>query len=254
MRSLVAGGSVFRGSAWPLSFALHAGAGAALLLAPLAFDAALPEVRGAAFASVAPPLRLPVVVTVQPRREPARNPTPSRDRARAASASSRSAAPRADAASADQQASTRPAPDLRAFGEVENPADPPEDTGSCLLGCGAGRPFDGPSGDGVGSGPGGGPASAVLRAGVDVRPPRPLRQPAPVYPELARAARVAGRVRVECTLGPDGRVREARVVEGPALLREAALDAVTRWVYTPTLLRGMPVPVRLEVTLDFRLR
>ncbi len=244
MRSLVAGGSVSRGAAWPLSIALHAAAGSLLVLVPLAFDAALPEVRGAAFASVAPPLRLPVVVTVQPGRDPAR----------AASARSRSAAPRADAPSADQPPATTPAPDLRAFGEVEYPADPPADTGSCLIGCGAGRPFDGPSGDRVGSGLGEGPANAVLRAGVDVRPPRPLRQPEPVYPELARAARVAGRVRVECTLGPDGRVREARVVEGPALLREAALEAITRWVYTPTLLRGVPVAVRLEVTLDFRLR
>jgi protein TonB len=252
LRSLVAGSSVSRGAAWPLSLALHAGAGSLLLLAPLAFDAALPEVRGAAFASVAPPLRLPVVVSVQPRREPTRGGRPARDQTRAAAGTTESSTPPASTASA-QTPPPAPAQDHYIFGEAENPAD---ETGSCLIGCGdpRQRPFGGPSDGGAGPGAGSEPADRVLRAGVDVRPPRPLRQPAPEYPELARAARLAGRVRIECMLGPDGRVREARVLEGPALLREAALEAVTRWVYTPTLLRGVPVPVRLEVTVDFRLR
>jgi protein TonB len=77
---------------------------------------------------------------------------------------------------------------------------------------------------------------------------------APAYPPLARAAHVEGIVIIEATIGPDGRVQDARVLRPNPLLDGAALDAVRRWEFTPTLLNGVPVAVVMTVTVDFRLR
>ena len=75
----------------------------------------------------------------------------------------------------------------------------------------------------------------------------------PVYPALAQSAHVEGDVVLEAIIGVDGSVQELRVVRSVALLDEAALDAVRRWRYTPTLLNGVPVPVVMTVTVSFRL-
>jgi protein TonB len=54
-------------------------------------------------------------------------------------------------------------------------------------------------------------------------------------------------------IGPDGQVREARILRSISLLDEAALEAVRAWEYSPTLLNGQPVPVIMTVTVRFRL-
>ena len=76
----------------------------------------------------------------------------------------------------------------------------------------------------------------------------------PVYPSIAQSARVQGVVIVEATIGPDGRVSDARVLRSIPLLDQAALDAVRQWVFTPTLLNGVPVPVIMTVTVNFTLQ
>jgi len=63
-----------------------------------------------------------------------------------------------------------------------------------------------------------------------------------VYPSIAQSARVQGVVIVEATIGPDGKVSDARVLRSIPLLDQAALDAVRQWVFTPTLLNGVPFP------------
>ncbi|HET8647139.1 MAG TPA: energy transducer TonB, partial [Vicinamibacteria bacterium] len=75
----------------------------------------------------------------------------------------------------------------------------------------------------------------------------------PVYPEMAKQARVQGTVVLEATIDPSGRVDNVRVLRGIPLLNEAALDAVRKWVYSPTLLNGTPVPVIMTVTVNFTL-
>jgi protein TonB len=87
-----------------------------------------------------------------------------------------------------------------------------------------------------------------------VREPRKLRHVAPIYPELARKIRLQGTVVVECTIDTQGRVVNATVVNGNPLLNEAALAAVQQWVYTPTLLSGVPVPVLLHASVTFTLQ
>jgi periplasmic protein TonB len=76
---------------------------------------------------------------------------------------------------------------------------------------------------------------------------------APEYPDLARQARVTGIVILEAVIGPDGKVGTVSVLRGVPMLEEAAVNAVRQWVYTPTLLGGVPVPVIMTITLRFSL-
>ncbi len=78
--------------------------------------------------------------------------------------------------------------------------------------------------------------------------------PAPVYPEAARAAGVAGVVVLECVIGADGAVRMVDVLRGlPEGLTEAAVDAVRLWTFTPATVDGEPVAVRFVLTVRFLL-
>lgn len=97
------------------------------------------------------------------------------------------------------------------------------------------------------------PPLQPLRVGAAVKEPRKLRDVSPVYPSLAVAGRVEGVVILECLLDTRGHVQEARVLRGVPLLDEAALDAVRQWVYSATLVDGVPVSVIMTVTVSFRL-
>ena len=92
---------------------------------------------------------------------------------------------------------------------------------------------------------------APVRVGGNIRAPKKIKDVKPVYPAIAQSARVAGAVTIEATIGPDGKVIDAKVVRSIPLLDQAALDAVRQWQYTPTLLNGVPVPVLVTVTINF---
>ncbi len=78
--------------------------------------------------------------------------------------------------------------------------------------------------------------------------------PPPVYPPIAKQARIQGAVVLEATIGPDGTVQRIQVVSSPSpLLTPAAIDAVKEWVYQPTLLNNAPVAVSTAVTVNFSL-
>ena len=81
-----------------------------------------------------------------------------------------------------------------------------------------------------------------------------IYKPIPVYPALARAARVEGTVVLEATISKSGSIENLRVVSGPAMLRQAALDAVSQWRYRPYLLNGEPVAVETTVNVVFNLQ
>jgi protein TonB len=119
------------------------------------------------------------------------------------------------------------------------------------IGCQIGEPSAPDASPGIAGEPGGGPP---VRVGGLIREPRKVRHVAPAYPDIARAARVQGLVVVDCTLTPEGRVSNVRVVSGHPLLVPAAASAVEQWLFTPTLLNGVPVPVILTVTVKFELR
>jgi protein TonB len=93
---------------------------------------------------------------------------------------------------------------------------------------------------------------AAVRIGRgQIRTPTKIKDVKPVYPAIARSARVAGVVTIEATIGPNGKVIDAKVVRSIPLLDQAALDAVRQWEYTPPLLNGVPVPVLVTVTINF---
>jgi protein TonB len=123
----------------------------------------------------------------------------------------------------------------------------------CLTGCTPGGPggSDAPGAGGPG-GPGDGPVPP-RRPGGEIREPRRIGGPLPVYPELARRAHVEGKVVLECVIDTEGRVTDLTLISGHPLLTGAALDAVRRWVYSPTTLNGQPIRVVMTVTVKFGL-
>ena len=98
------------------------------------------------------------------------------------------------------------------------------------------------------------PPTAPVRVGGNIKTPTKTHDVKPVYPPIAQSARVSGVVIIEATIGPDGRVKDAKVLRSIPLLDQAALDAVKQWQFTPTLLNGVPVPVIMTVTVNFTLQ
>jgi protein TonB len=93
-----------------------------------------------------------------------------------------------------------------------------------------------------------------VRVGGNIKAPTKIKDVRPVYPAIAQSARVQGVVIIEATIGPNGRVVDAKVLRSIPLLDAAALDAVRQWEFTPTLLNGVPVPVIMTVTVNFTLQ
>jgi protein TonB len=98
------------------------------------------------------------------------------------------------------------------------------------------------------------PPAAPLRVGHGVREPRRIVDVKPVYPALALSARVEGAVILEAVINQQGVVERVKVLRSVALLDAAAVDAVSRWRYTPTLLNGSPVAVLMTITVNFTLQ
>jgi protein TonB len=97
------------------------------------------------------------------------------------------------------------------------------------------------------------PPVQAVRVGGQIKEPKKLKDIKPTYPDIAKQARVQGIVILECTISPQGKVTDVKVLRGIPLLDQAAVDAVKQWVYTPTLLNGVPVPVIMTVTVNFKL-
>lgn len=119
--------------------------------------------------------------------------------------------------------------------------------------------------DGIGASPGN-PAPPMSKEPAKAKEPaRPLtiggnvaaanliHRVEPVYPALAKAARVQGVVMFQATIGRDGEIRNLQLQEGHPLLVSAARNAILQWRYRPTLLNGQPVEVLTTITVRFSL-
>lgn len=73
----------------------------------------------------------------------------------------------------------------------------------------------------------------------------------PVYPPLARQARIQGTVMLQAVIGKDGRIENLQVMSGHPMLSPAAMEAVRQWRYRPYTLNGEPVEVETEITVNF---
>ena len=92
-----------------------------------------------------------------------------------------------------------------------------------------------------------------VRPGGQIREPKKIADVAPVYPHIAQQVKIQGVVILEAIIGTDGRVDNVRVLRSIPMLDDAAIAAVKQWRYTPTLLNGVPVPVLMTITVNFRL-
>jgi TonB family protein len=92
-----------------------------------------------------------------------------------------------------------------------------------------------------------------IKVGGNVQAMMIVSKAAPVYPELAKSARVSGVVRLAVLIAKNGTIQEIHSLDGPALLIQAAMDAVKQWVYKPTFLNGEPVAVESTIDVNFTL-
>ncbi|HYU22095.1 MAG TPA: energy transducer TonB, partial [Candidatus Dormibacteraeota bacterium] len=97
------------------------------------------------------------------------------------------------------------------------------------------------------------PATA-LPVGGDVRLAKIIFSVPPKYPTLAKSQHVSGNVLIDALIDAYGHVTTMKVVSGPAVLHQAAMDALKQWRYQPASLDGHPVPMHLAVTIQFHLR
>jgi protein TonB len=97
------------------------------------------------------------------------------------------------------------------------------------------------------------PASGPLKVSEGVAAAKLIYGPAPTYPHLAVVTRAQGTVRLEAVIATNGNIENLRVVSGPPLLVNAAVEAVRQWRYHPTLLNGVAVEVLTEIDVNFTL-
>jgi len=96
--------------------------------------------------------------------------------------------------------------------------------------------------------------AAPLPIGGNVKPAQLLSSVAPSYPQLARNQRLSGDVKIDALIGENGHVSAMKVISGPALLHQAAMDALRLWKYQPATLNGQPMAMHLTVTVQFKLQ
>lgn len=80
-----------------------------------------------------------------------------------------------------------------------------------------------------------------------------LVHPEPIYPPIAKAARVQGTVEIAVVINSAGKVSSEKVLSGPAMLQQAALDAVHQWTFTPFRLNGRTVAVSAVFAFPFQI-
>ena len=142
---------------------------------------------------------------------------------------------------------------------------PPPSTGSVVGGVPGGVPGGTPGGimgGIIGAVPTAAPPPPVekkvatpqrIRVGGNVQAANLIRRVQPVYPALAKQARIQGTVRFTAIIGKDGTIQNLQMVSGHPLLIEAARSAVSQWQYKPTLLNGEPVEVVTQIDVNFTL-
>lgn len=132
---------------------------------------------------------------------------------------------------------------------------PSNGTGSGAgIGSGSGGGVGSGSGPGVGPGHGGGYGGGAYRVGGGVSAPKVVYDPDPEYSEEARKAKFQGTVVLWLVVSPDGHPQQIRVTRSLGMgLDEKAMEAVRQWRFEPAKKDGQPVPVMINVEVNFRL-
>ena len=90
-------------------------------------------------------------------------------------------------------------------------------------------------------------------AGGQIQQLKLVSSPLPVYPSLARAQSMQGDVVIDVLVDATGTVTTMKVISGPALLQQTAMDAIRTWKYEPARLNGAQIAMHAEVRISFRL-
>jgi protein TonB len=118
----------------------------------------------------------------------------------------------------------------------------------------------------VGSGAGKGDSLVVTDIKVEDEPdinafvpvekePQPVKRVSPPYPEIAKRAGVEGKVFIKALVDKEGKVKKAVIFKSDAeIFNQAALDAVSQWVFTPAVMNNGPVTVWVVVPFNFQLK
>jgi protein TonB len=93
-------------------------------------------------------------------------------------------------------------------------------------------------------------AQAGLNGG-QVQPARLISRTDPEYPQIAKQSGAQGEVVLTARIGVDGKVKDVKVESGPPFLRNAAIMAVKKWIYRPTILNGKPIEAETRISLNF---
>lgn len=94
----------------------------------------------------------------------------------------------------------------------------------------------------------------AVKAIGETKPPQLINKVDPIYPELARIARVEGVVILNVRTDEDGRVDQVKVANSrDPLLERAAIEAVKQWRYEPYYSKGIRYPILFTVTVRFQL-
>jgi periplasmic protein TonB len=78
-----------------------------------------------------------------------------------------------------------------------------------------------------------------------------IRRVQPVYPPLARSARIQGPVVLAAVISKAGDIKNLQVLKGHPMLVQAAIDAVSQWRYRPYILNGEAIEVETQITVNF---
>jgi protein TonB len=97
------------------------------------------------------------------------------------------------------------------------------------------------------------PRQGPLRISAGVAAGRLIAPIRPMYPVIARSARIRGIVIIEATISKEGMVEHARVVKGHPMLADAALNAIVQARYLPYKLNGHPIEVETTIQVVFTL-
>ena len=98
-----------------------------------------------------------------------------------------------------------------------------------------------------------GAVGGEIQVPADLAPTLLIRKVSPVYPALARQARIQGSVVLSIVINKDGEVRDTKLVSGHPMLAPAAIEAVKQWRYRPYISEDKPVEVETVVRVGFRM-
>lgn len=124
-------------------------------------------------------------------------------------------------------------------------------------GTGTGTGSGAGQGSGLGQGSGGGTGGGVYRPGNGVTPPVLIGEVKPTYTGEAMRAKIQGIVTMEAVVMPDGSVTNVHItrsLDDRFGLDQEAILTVKKWRFRPGTRLGLPVPVLVEIEMQFTLR